>query len=295
MARKITITATVSILLMMLAIEFYGIYLLRRHNSFVRFVYAKNLNSLKTNFIENGLGELALKFRSKDPLVLLEQVMNSVNKIETRPRYDALSVYRDSLKGKGTLCGGMASLYFSVLRLNGINARIVLLTRNLYDIYDTHTTVEVLINNRWVIFDPSFNVSFEKEGKLIGSQEIKESLCDGSLYKIKPVFYGNVAYPARIENYYIYWLPFFNNVFIINNQNYSVWHKVPPFRYWFGPKYYYYTKFKDYQLEFHDRIIFLFVVIIPVIIYILASILVLIIIKTIMTQLRENKYRSAKR
>lgn len=63
------------------------------------------------------------------------------------------------------VCSGMAQAYAFALGVLKIPARIVTLGTEDYVLgrnrYDTHATVEALIDRRWIVFDPTFNVSFD--------------------------------------------------------------------------------------------------------------------------------------
>jgi hypothetical protein len=63
------------------------------------------------------------------------------------------------------MCGGAAIAYSWALNTVGIPARIVQLAGNKFlagnDQHQTHVTVEVLIDNRWRISDPTYNASFK--------------------------------------------------------------------------------------------------------------------------------------
>ncbi|HSB80864.1 MAG TPA: hypothetical protein VLM91_18940, partial [Candidatus Methylomirabilis sp.] len=126
--------------------------------------------------------------------------------------------------------------------------------------------VEVLVGGRWVIADPTFHVGFEKGGELVGAQAIAVSLQDGSYAGIRPRFYGPVKYPARLETYYLHWLPLFGNVFVPDaNSRRSLWRRMPPFRYWYGPRMYFQRmRTLSYEhLRFQDRLYFTLIVLVP--------------------------------
>jgi hypothetical protein len=119
--------------------------------------------------------------------------------------------------GKGALCEDMAFMYSHVLTASDVPNRIVFLCRNLFDSGDVHATVEVLLENRWVLMDPTFNVTFVDDiGQLLSAQEIKKLVLSGKCSNIHSVFHGDVLYPARIECFYMSILPCFNNVFVVD-------------------------------------------------------------------------------
>ena len=158
----------------------------------------------------------------------LRFVMNSVSVVEMEPTRNPNALYAMAkTKGIGALCSGMSILFQEALAIQDILSRRIKLTRNLLDKFDSHTSVEVLLNDRWALFDPTFNVSFEKDGALLGAFDVQQSLLDGTVHRIRQVFYGEVNYPARLDHYSISWVPLFNNVFIISEQE-KFWLKLPP-------------------------------------------------------------------
>lgn len=180
---------------------------------------------------------LAREFPGRDPAELLRAVMNGVTRVGPDPRGGVRQFLEHAKAGGGLVCFGMAHLYAAAAQGNGLQARTIALSRNLGDRYDAHTTVEVRHEGRWVLFDPTFNVSFARDGILLGAEEIQKAFLDGTFPAIAPVFYGPVRYPARLEAGSLPWLPLFNNVFVLDAQR-GVLAKLPPLRYWLGPRIY---------------------------------------------------------
>jgi hypothetical protein len=263
--KKNSLLTLIVLLITLGFLDFYESLILRQQGAYARFTAVEDLAAIQTPLYQTGgYEQLKQDFQSNDQQVLLSQVMNTVQKMGPHPSGSVLEIYQHVLNGGGAVCSGMASLYSNILWLNGIQARQVMLRRNMFDVYDLHITVEVFDNDRWVIYDPTFNVSFQKHDRLLGAQEIKESLYDGSFEEIEPVFYGDVLYPARLETYYMHWLPLFNNVFV-HQADQNVLTKLPPFRYWLGPKYYYQpvNEQGQYQYRIQDDLYFTVVVIMP--------------------------------
>jgi hypothetical protein len=267
MADPVSVLLIGAPLMMLALVNVYGVWHLRNHLPLARFVATEDLHTIVPSHDPRHLEELAKGFHGLDHLTLLEQVMDLVGKCEPGPSTDVLHALEHVRRGGGLLCSGMANLYFNVLRLNGFIARRTYLMRHLFDRNDTHVTVEVLVDGKWIIFDPTFHVGFEKNGQLIGAQTISESLHDGSFNTIKPRFYGSVRYPPRLETYYTHWLPLFNNVLIPDrDQPYlSLWARIPPLRYWCGPVMYFQKvpNVSYEHLRFQDGLYFLFVVVLP--------------------------------
>jgi hypothetical protein len=264
--------------LLLSVLDFWGIYLLRKHGEFVRLESVTDLRAVGPSPVNRQDAKiLANDFHSQNPAELLEQVMGKVSKVETFPSSDIRSIYQHVNKGGGLVCGGMSTLYFHALAVNDIKARYIALKRNIFDIYDIHTTVEVFVDGKWVIYDPTFNVSFVKNGELVGAQDIKNSLYDGSFEQIEPVFYGDVLYPARLESYYMHWLSLYNNVFVYHPSQ-SVLTKIPPFRYWFGPVYYFEADYgqRDFPYQIQDQLYFIFVGVLPIVILTISSVIIVL-------------------
>jgi hypothetical protein len=175
------------------------------------------------------------RFQGDTPTALLRQVIDSVTKIESGPEAPAGAILDHLDQGGGLLCAGLARLYAATLVANGQEARVVSLSRNFPDRSDSHTTVEVRQDGRWVIFDPTFNLSFIREGVLQGAEEIHRALIDGTASEIHVVRYPPGRYPGRLERQAVHWLPLFNNVYALDPS--EGWlAKLPPLRYWLGPR-----------------------------------------------------------
>lgn len=155
------------------------------------------------------------------------------------PVTSAREIYEIAARDKGLLCGQMALLFLTALRARNHPAREVSLVRSLLSEGDTHTTVEVREKGRWMIYDPTFHTTFERDGEAVGAAAIHEALLQGAAGSIEPVFHGPVAYPARLESYYMDWLPLFNNVLVFDDGHDSLLAVIPPFRYWLGPRWFY--------------------------------------------------------
>lgn len=241
-----------------------GISLLRRYDVFYKTTPIKNFDTLEYASYP-ALSDVK-NHKNSFPKHIMRQVMNSVS--------------------KGHNCNDMSELFLHALRKQGYKARKLFVVKSIGDQHVTHTLVEVFENNKWVIYDPTFNVSFEKNGQLLGAIEISKSLLDGSFGQIKPIFYGNVVYPARLETYPIYWLAHFNNVLMFKHHNYSSsWFIRNTFqlitRYWQGPVLYYFSptgKPNDY-LELINWFYFIFTFILPGFILSLSALILILFFK----------------
>lgn len=81
-------------------------------------------------------------------------------------------------------CGTMANAFWSVGTMVGLPLRVVYLSANGQNLWDTHTVVEVWLAGprRWAISDPTFNGywTLGRGGVPIGVEEIQHALDDGS-------------------------------------------------------------------------------------------------------------------
>lgn len=224
-----------------------GIILLRHYDLFYRTVPVQEFDALDYFHPYNTPAELE-RFAAKDPVGIMQNVMNFVvGGRSGKAKSDSIQDIYDHAKSGGSLtCAGMAEIFLHALRLQGYKARKLFVVKSIGDPFATHTLVEVFENGKWVIYDPTFNVSFRKGNQLLGATDIAQSLIDGSFVKIEPIFYGEVVYKARLETYPIHWLAHFNNVLCFKHANYSNSFLIRNTaqlitRYWQGPVLYYFA------------------------------------------------------
>lgn len=274
MSRLLLITFSCLILL-----DAAGIHLLRKHRVYTRYEAAT-----ATEFRQIGLDSPAVA--AGDVQFFAAALPDDVRSVEAILRWTmeqvpaignpgsattARQAYELAKAGDGLACGQMANLFEHALVARGHQARRVQLVRSLFANEDTHMTVEVLDGDRWVLYDPTFHVSFRHQGRLVGAADIHDALLKGQSRQIQPVFYGEVRYPARLGDYYVHWRPLFNNVFVASDGGTAFWHRLPPFRYWTGPQWHYYNALNERPLWHAEAIsdfYFLFTVILPLMILI---------------------------
>ncbi|OAD22481.1 hypothetical protein THIOM_001712 [Candidatus Thiomargarita nelsonii] len=252
----------------MATIDAYVFWLLKEKGLAARFQFVNDLQVVKPQYEKTDLSYWVQFFPESEPLTLMSSLMNKVNKVELNPPWDAVSLFEHVQKGKGLACSGMAEIFASILAAKKFTVRRVGLLRTLGDRYSAHAIIEILVNGRWVIFDPTFNVTFERDGHLVGAQDIHRALLDGNFNEIKPIFHGEVAYPARLDKYYMHYLSLYNNVLILEPAK-KFWHKLPPFRYWMGTKYYVQIEKelgqRNEHMHFFNNLNFFFVALLPIV------------------------------
>ncbi len=273
----------VGALVSLLAVDLWGMALLYRHNALIRIVTVADLAAVHPHETLPGQTALLEQFKGDDPVEIMQKVMNAVQRTEVYDSHNLGDIAEHVNHGGGLGCSGMAALYSGALSANGFENRRVVLLRNLYGVYDAHTIVEVFENQRWVIYDPTFNISFTKNGQKIGAREISQSFYHDSGKDIQVIHYGEVAYPARLETYYMNWQPLYNNVFVLENADTGAFEKIPPFRYWLGPTYIM-QPMRDSDngqtqwFQFQQELYFVFMVMLPVLVIILGVILFVILV-----------------
>jgi len=187
--------------------------------------------------------EFAQRFCDGEPEEVLIEVMNSVQRVGQGSTNDPVEVLQHAEVGGGLTCAGMACLYAAALEMDEVPVRIVAMRRTFLNSFDSYTTVEVLTEDGWTIYDPTFAVSFELDGELLGAQEVHDALIDGNIKDVRVVYWGEALFPARLESYYMDWKPIFNHVRIFASGESlgglrGKLAKLPVFRYWIGSRYY---------------------------------------------------------
>jgi hypothetical protein len=237
--------------------------------------------------LDKGFGrvleESGLRSGSKsavDVILALKWTMNQVQKVEMSAHSTPLAAYKHARRGHGLLCGDMSLIFESVLAHRGYQTRRVQLFRSLFNEIDTHVTVEVLLNGRWRLFDPTFGISFRQNGQYLGVLELHTAYLAGKPAGIDTVFHGEVFYPARLGTLGKDLWPFFNTVTLRNEKLTAKWQSLPPFSYYKGVKVFVLGSGEGlWHVKLANDVYFAVVVVLPVLIGILSMILGVIFIR----------------
>ncbi len=187
---------------------------------------------------------------------------------------------RDQLEfaraGGGLNCSQMGLIFHAALHALGFRARLVTLMadaspRVFLAGVDTHQTVGVLLDGRWIVFDPTFHVSFAREGRLLSAREVQHALLAGE--HVEPVFHGEVRYPARLETYPVSWKKLYRHVFLARDASESLAARVPPVRFWAGPAFLYADDGASAVAGWMGAIYFTLVVLLPAVLLLLGALL----------------------
>ena len=241
---RIVLAVVLSLALGLLGLDVLGFWWLRDNGADVRFIVVDDLAAVDPpQPFERGAAGFAREFPGADPLEILASVMNRVAAVESGPSGDPQVTLEHVRNGGGLVCSGMATLYAAALHDAGYRARIVSLRRNILDPYDSHTTVEVFLDGAWRLIDPTFGVSWVRNGEILSAWQVRAETLEGDLDSVEVVSHGEFVYPASLGDYYMDWPLLFNNVRVYaSGEADPSWRgklaRLPPARYWTGPRFY---------------------------------------------------------
>jgi hypothetical protein len=155
-------------------------------------------------------------------LYALAWVMNQIPKVggaTSQDTWRALELGRRD----GLTCGPLSRILRDALLTNGIKARRVILFRNFFNMFDTHSTLEAFVAGKWRVYDPTFHVALKQDGQRIGVQAAREKFIKNRGAPVEFEFLGDVTYPVRVENYPVYLPALFNN-FLVEINPTSLFH-----------------------------------------------------------------------
>jgi len=107
-------------------------------------------------------------------------------------------LYVDAVTGSsaGYLCGGLSFFYRILLEAFGIPSRYVELLTSIGEKYDSHASVEVFIDGKWVASDPTFNLMIKSGKKYISYLELASVLTQQGDFELATNGMDNSRYPA---------------------------------------------------------------------------------------------------
>lgn len=211
-----------------------NLYLVARFKA-LSFIEVPSLQSLQVQPPENisyymeALEKQNLSGSEREKaLQILRWVSQTATKVDSFRSGDPIENLTHIQSGGGAICSNLAIVLQHALATQHIPSRKIWLMRNLMDTRDVHVSVEVLLNGKWVILDPTFNLSFTNEkGDLLSAQEVHNALMKGEANSIRVKEYGREKYPLQLKEYYIHFLPLFNNVFVVEPNRGSFWYYLP--------------------------------------------------------------------
>ena len=263
------------IILLLTILSLMSIFHVKKNGIFARLIAVENLSDYETEFDDSTAAIISSEIKGSSEEEIRKKLMNRVTNTGADHSDSPIVLLEQTKNGKGMICGGLASVYFNALKGQGYKARMVKLLRQSVHTLDVHQTVEVWKDGAWKVSDPTFNVEFWKNESRVGAEEIQKSVISGGYQDVEFRFMGDVRYPARLNNYYLNWQPLFNNVLIIGRSVYSAQMrfgvflaKFPPFRYWYGPVYYYQIDSVD-QHALNKAVYLIAMVVLPLLLVVL--------------------------
>lgn len=263
------------ILAALIIFELWGGYQLAVRNLWGRMIQVPSLQSLRVKpvpareYYRQKVDNQAWNIKQDQltrALKAMQWTRNQARKIGYNPHNDPVALLRSVESGAGALCAEMADIYQNTLAALNIPSRKIHLYRDLYS-HDTHATVEVYFNRKWILLDPTFGVYFvDDRGEILSCMDLKRVLFSGKVQEVKPVFFNHSSYPARMEKYYMsYWL-LYNNGFVVDKPD--IFHQIPPLCFWWGTKFYYQRLPNEsvFQIEFTQQLFIIFALWVPVLI-----------------------------
>jgi len=188
--------------------------------------------NLKENF--DYTFEEAREIREK----LLNILVRDFNGERVSEINDPFILLDDLISGKYLLCGEMAKLYAYVLHSVGFKVRLTTVTRSIFDSWDKHTFVEIwdVKRKKWIISDPTFNISFKNDSSYLSSDELYDLIHMGKFESIK-VEHGKLSsYEIPLEEFYISYYSLFDDLYYVPYKNRLEISEFPPLR-WFDKRF----------------------------------------------------------
>lgn len=214
---------------------------------------------------------------------LREQLLNISDR---RGKYYLISRYPDNIykhmrAGGSLYCGEIAKLYGYLLNALGFKVRYITVARSIFDSYDRHSTIEVWdnIKKKWIISDPTFNISFKKDSIFLSSDELYDLIHGGRFEEIRVIRGDKTKYEEQIDHYYISYYSLFDNIYYIKNIEPFRLTEFPPLR-WFADKYKVYLvqtnefPVRGSGIKIQNSIMFFILLLNPVLIIILTVVLI---------------------
>jgi hypothetical protein len=208
-------------------------------------------------------------------LETLKWTMSQTTRVSDNRSVGAWALLQSAKNGEGFICGDLADLLRESLVVLGLNARRVHLLRNLFDVHDTHVAVEVWLDGRWQLFDPTFHITLETEnGQRVNAAAAQAWFIRGVGPRVTPRFLGEVPYPARIATYPLRYEAHFNNVFYETKRGVGYFRAAPIVGALFAPEWVYEApslKLSHSHVELYRMVYFFFMVVLPLLVLLMVA------------------------
>lgn len=258
----------------------------RLSSSETQFDFSDDYKTKFQTLIKNDFNNLKINEHTIEEAIKLREHLLNLGRRE-KNNY-LTSRYPDDiylhLKSNGNLlCGEVARLYGYVLNLYGFKVRYLTFARSIFDSFDRHSTIEIWDEkrNKWIISDPTFNISFKCDTIFLSSDELYDLIHSGNFNSINAI-HGNITkYELPIEQYYISYYSLLNNIYFIKHIEPFKLSELPPIR-WLDSKYRIYLlqtiefPVRGSSLKIQNSIIFFILFLNPLLIILLSLRLILL-------------------
>jgi hypothetical protein len=156
-----------------------------------------------------------LSLTIEEAIALREKFLNFAFRSDpTLVTGDPISLLKSMEQGKSLYCDGLADIYGLLLDSIGFRTRRVVLQRSVFDIWDSHVSIEVYdeVRKKWILSDPTFNVSFLMDGEFQSASELYEIIHSGRIGQVQRVHGKKTRYEYSISDYYINYYSLFDNL-----------------------------------------------------------------------------------
>ncbi len=227
------------------------------------------------------------KFSYEEAEQIREQLLNiSCRKTEKNKVYfsnNPFELFEYLKNGEYLSCGEISKLYGNVLTALGFKCRLTTVTRSIFDSWDKHTFIEIWDETRrkWIISDPTFNVTFKNNEQYLSSIELYDLIHKGYFDSIKVEKGNQTKFEIPLEELYISYFSYFDNILYIPYNNHLELTSLPPLR-WFNDKHTMFlvqsktfpNKSSSYMIQ--DLLMFFILLFNPVLIFISLAVIIYI-------------------
>ncbi len=251
-------------------------YFPEKYNNEFLSLIRKDFKDIK---IDNHTIEKALEIRER--LLNLGYRNDGNNLISRYP--DEIYIHLKS--NKPLLCGEIARLYGYILHLYGFKVRYITVARSMFDAFDRHSTIEIWdeVREKWIISDPTFNISFKCDSVFLSSDELYDLIHAGNFNLIKVIHGKKTKYETPIDHYYISYYSLFDNIFFIKNIEPFTIKELPPLRWLINNKIFLVQSFefpvRGSGIKIQNSMMFFILFLYPILIIIISLYLVFPILK----------------
>ena len=127
-------------------------------------------------------------------------------------------------RGSDLMCGSIAWTFVRLCRLEGVPARSIQLQRTIASGSDTHVVAEVYTGGRWILVDPTFDLHYELDGRVMTALDMRDWVLENPFTRpAVDIVRGTSANSPAIEEYYVNPYFLFNVVTFSTPNDPGIW------------------------------------------------------------------------